>query len=158
MFTINFSSNSKLNNTKQLLTSLGLDQQDSNRGSTLTADRILPRQDEALSRPTEYPKLQDAVLSQPTEYLLRLRKYYNGRQSTRCCRIEYSHERQSTCYNRRNTITADRIFPQFAQASSRPTEYLMLRNGILSRPTNYLPRWRKHSHGRQSTYANLIVF
>jgi hypothetical protein len=106
-----------------------------NRGSTLTADRMLPRQDEAFSRPTEYPMLWDGVLSQPTEYLLRLRKHYNGRQSTRSCKMEYSHGRQSTCYNRGNTVTADRILPQFAQASSRPTEYLMPRNGILSQPT-----------------------
>ena len=85
-----------------------------NRGSTLTADRMLPRQDEALSRPTEYPMLWDGVLSQPTEYLLRLRKHYNGRQSTRCCRMHYSHGRQSTCYNCGNTVTAGRVLTQIS--------------------------------------------
>ena len=34
------------------------------------------------SRPTEYPTLQDGVLQRATEYLLQLRKYSHGRQST----------------------------------------------------------------------------
>ena len=51
-------------------------------GNIVTADRILPRLDEGLSRATEYPMLQDGVLSRATEYLLRLRKHHHGRQRT----------------------------------------------------------------------------
>ena len=51
-------------------------------GNIETADRILPRLDEELSRATEYPMLQDGVLSRATEYLLRLRKHLHGRQRT----------------------------------------------------------------------------
>ena len=103
---------------------------------------MLPRQDEALSRPTEYPMLWDGVLSQPTEYLLRLRKHSDGRQSARCYRMEYSHGRQSTGYNCGNTLTADKVLPQFEQTSRRPTEYSMRKNGVLQQPREYLKRFR----------------
>ena len=90
---------------------------------TLTGDRVLATIAETLRRPTEYPILQDRVLSRATECLLRLRKYsddrqstrcygmkyYNGRQSTRCDRIKYFDGRQSTCHNCGNTLTADRV-------------------------------------------------
>ncbi len=100
-------------------------------GNIVTADRMLPRMEEALQRPTEYTKLQDRVLSRATacllrlrktlrretECLLRLRKHSDGGQNTRCNRMEYPHGRQSTCYNCRNIPTGDRVLPQFAQAS-----------------------------------------
>ena len=82
-------------------------------GNIVTAVRVLTRKDKELQRPTEYTMLQDGVLSRATECLLRLRK----RQSTRCYRMEYSHGRQSTGYKCGNTLTADRVLPQFAQAS-----------------------------------------
>ncbi|MBO7629367.1 MAG: hypothetical protein J6S87_05425, partial [Bacteroidales bacterium] len=44
-------------------------------------------------------------------------EYSHGRQSTRCYRIAYSDGRQSACYNCGNTLTADRVLPQFAQVS-----------------------------------------
>ena len=94
-------------------------------GNIVTAVRVLPRKDEELQRPTEYPMLQDGVLSRATECLLRLRKHSDGRQSTRCYRMEYSHGRQSTGYNCGNTLTADRVLPQFEQTSRWPTEYLV---------------------------------
>ena len=64
-------------------------------------------------------------------------EYAHGRQNTRCYRMEYYNRRQSTCYNGGNTLTADSVFPIFAQASWRPTKYPMLRDGILYRPTEY---------------------
>ena len=113
--------------------------------SIVTPDRMLPQVEEELQPPTEDPMLQDGVLSRATEYLLRLRKYSdgrqsmrcykmgyynsrqsmrcckteysNGRQSTRCYKMEYSHSRQSTRYNCGNTLTADRVFLPSAQAS-----------------------------------------
>ena len=94
-------------------------------GNIVTAVRVLPQKDEELQRPTEYPMLQDGVLSRATECLLRLRKYSDDRQSTRCYWMEYSHGRQSTCHNCGNTLTADRVLPQFEQTSRRPTEYLV---------------------------------
>ena len=86
-------------------------------GNIVTADRMLPRKDEELQRPTEYPMLQDGVLSRETECLLRLRKHSGGGQNTRCNRKEYSRGRQSTCHNCGNIPMGDRVLPQFAQAS-----------------------------------------
>ena len=86
-------------------------------GNIVMADRMLPQKDEALQRPTEYPIPQDRVLSRATECLLRLRKHSDSRQSARRYRMEYSHGRQSACYNCGNIPTADRVLPQFAQAS-----------------------------------------
>ena len=92
-------------------------------GNIVTAVRVLTRKDKELQRPTEYPILQDGVLSLARECLLRLRKYSDDRQSARCYWMEYSHGRQSTGYNCGNTLTADRVLPQFEQTSRRPTEY-----------------------------------
>ena len=63
------------------------------------------------------------ILRRPTEYFSILRKHRDGRQNTLCCRMEYYDGRQSTLYNCRNTPTAGRVLPHFAQASWRPTEY-----------------------------------
>ncbi len=73
----------------------------------------------------------EEALWRPTECFLFLRKYYdgrqsarcdrmeyfNGRQNTRCCRTEHSNGRESTYYNCGNTPTADRVLPQFAKIS-----------------------------------------
>ncbi len=96
-------------------------------GNIVTADRILPQKDEALSRQTKYTMLRDGVLShatacllqlrktlrRETECLLRLRKHSGGGQNTRCNRMEYSHGRQSTCHNCGNIPTADRVLSPF---------------------------------------------
>ena len=80
MFTINFFSSSRPK--RRVKHSDGLQSTSSFCGNIVTADRILPRLDEGLSRATEYPILQDGVLSRATEYLLRLRKHHHGREST----------------------------------------------------------------------------
>jgi hypothetical protein len=111
-------------------------------GNIVTAVRVLPRKDKELQRPTEYTMLQDGVLSRATEYLPRLRKHSDGRQSARCYRMEYSHGRQNAYYNCGNTLTADKVLPQFEQTSRRPTEYSMRKNGVLQQPREYLKRFR----------------
>ena len=59
--------------------------------STLTADKVLPHFAETSWR--------------PWEYFRKRMKNSNGRQSTRCCRTEYSHGQLSACYNCGNTPT-----------------------------------------------------
>ena len=92
--------------------------------NTPTADRV--RDAARWSTPTadKVPSTCAEILLQPTEYFCNLRKYCDGRQSTRCHGMEYSHGRQSTrCYkmeysdgrqnmrhNCENTLTADRVF------------------------------------------------
>ena len=120
-------------------------------GNIVTAVRVLPRKDKELQRPTEYTMLQEGVLSRATECLLRLRKHSDGRQSTRYYRTEYSHGRQSAGYNCGNTLTADRVLPQFEQTSRRPTEYSMRANGVLPRPTECFRNRMKNYKSRQST-------
>ena len=71
--------------------------------STRTPDRMLPPFAETSWR--------------PIEYFRHWMKDSHGRQSTRYCRMEYSHGRESTCYDCGNTITGERVLPQFAQAS-----------------------------------------
>ena len=94
MFTINFFSSSRPK--RRVKHSDGRQSTSSFCGNIVTADRILPQQDEELQQPTEYPMLQDGVLSRATEYpilqngvlsraieyLLRMRKYHHGRQRT----------------------------------------------------------------------------
>ena len=105
--------------------------------STLTADKVPLPFAETSWRPTEY--FRDRM------------KNSNGRQSTRYCRMVYSHGRQSTCYTCGNTLTVDRVLATIAEILRRPTVYTMPLDGVLSRPTEYLPQLRKHSDGRQST-------
>ena len=106
--------------------------------SIVTPDRMLPQVEEELQWPTEYPMLQDGVLQRPTEYLIQLRKYSHGRQSTRCCRMEYSDSRQSTSYNCGNTFTPERM--PASNGWSTPTGIRMLPRleGVLRRPTRCL--------------------
>ena len=78
-----------------------------------------------LYRPTEYAMLQDGILSRPTEYHLHLRKYYDGRQSTSAfCASIVTADRVRGAIEK-STLTADRVFPQFAKKSWRPIEYLL---------------------------------
>ena len=93
----------------------------------------------------------EGALWRPTECFLISRKYcdgrqntrgygmeyYNGRQGMRCYKMGYYNGRQSTINLCGNTLTADRVLPQFAQILWRPTKYAMPRDGILSRPTEY---------------------
>lgn len=99
--------------------------------SIVMADRMLPHSAQVSWRPTKYPMLRDGILSQPTQYamlqdgelqrptgyLVRLRKYSHGRQNP-----------SAIC---ENIITADIVPPQFAQIPWWPTEYAMLRDGVL---------------------------
>ena len=67
--------------------------------NTPTADRV--RDATGWSTPTadKVPSTCAEILQQPTEYFRNLRKYRDGRQSTRCHGMEYSHGRQSSrCY------------------------------------------------------------
>ena len=92
--------------------------------STLTADTVLYAARWSTPTADRVPSTCAEILWQPTEYFRNLRKYRDGRQSTRCHGMEYSHGRQSTrCYkmeysdgrqsmrhNCENTLTADRVF------------------------------------------------
>ena len=115
-------------------------------GNIVTADRILPRLDEGLSRATEYPILQDGILSRATEYLLQLRKYSDGRQSTSAfCASIVTADRIPNAAGW-NTMTADKVHYTTAETLRRQTEYF--RN------------LRKHRGGRQniqSVYYRLLV-
>ena len=89
-------------------------------GNTLTADKVQDAARWCTFTADRVPSTCAEILSRPTEYLRNLRKYcdgrhstrccemeyYNGRQSTRCVRIEYSNGRQNTCYDGRSTLTA----------------------------------------------------
>ena len=115
MFTINFFSSSRPK--RRVKHSDGRQSTSSFCGNIVTADRILPPLDEGLSRATEYPMLQDGVLSRATEYLLQLRKYYDGRQSTSAfCASIVTADRVRGAIEK-STLTADRVFPQFAKKS-----------------------------------------
>ena len=96
------------------------------RDSIVTPDRILPRKEKELSRPTEYPMLQDGVLQRPTEYLIQPRKYSNGRQNACFHWMEYSHGRLDASAIGWSTPTADRMLPQSDGVLSRPTRCLMM--------------------------------
>ena len=134
-------------------------------GNIVTADRILPQKDEALSRPTKYTIQQDGVLSRPTEYLprlwktlrrateclLRLRKHSDGRQSTRYYRTEYSHGRQSACYDCGNTPMTDRVPDATGWSTLTGDRVLATTAEIRLRPTEYFRNLSKHRDGRQST-------
>ena len=104
------------------------------RDSIVTADRMLPQQDEVLQRPTEYQ--------------LQLRKYPNGRQSTRCCRMEYSDSRQSTSYNCGNTLTADRMPASIGWSTPTADRMLPRTDGVLRRASECFRDWKEYSDGR----------
>ena len=120
-------------------------------GNIVTAVRVLPRKDKELQRPTEYTMLQEGVLSRATECLLRLRKHSNGRQSTRYCRTEYSHGRQSTCHDCGNTPTAGRVHDAIGWSTLTGDRVLATTAEIRLRPTEYFRNLSKHRDGRQST-------
>ena len=91
--------------------------------STLTADRVLAKFAEILRRPTKYTMLQDRIPSRPTEYLLQLRKYYNGRQSTSAiCTSIVTADRVPDA-TEWNTLTADKVLATLEETLSRPTEF-----------------------------------
>ena len=59
-----------------------------------------------------------------------------------------------------STLTADRMLPHFAQVLWRPTEYAMLQDGVLQRPTKYHQLVQKYSDSRHSTSticANIVT-
>lgn len=124
-------------------------------GNIVTADRMLPQKDKELQRPTEYTMLQDGVLSRATECLLRLRKHSDGRQSTRCYRMEYSHGRQSTGYNCGNTPTADRVHDAAGWNTLTADRVLATTAETFRWPTECFLSLRKHRNGRQSTWSIL---
>ena len=124
-------------------------------GNIVTADRMLPRMEEALQRPTEYTMLQDGVLSRATEYWLRLRKHSDGRHSTRCYRMEYSHGRQRTGYKCGNTPTADRVHDAAGWNTLTADRGLATTAETFRWPTECFLSLRKHRNGRQSTWSIL---
>ncbi|MBR5717013.1 MAG: hypothetical protein IKX59_10535 [Bacteroidales bacterium] len=68
-------------------------------------------------------------------------KYYNGRQSTRCCTMKYYNNfRQSTCYNCENILTASRMLASIGQSISMADRMLPRLDRVLRRPTGYLLR------------------
>ena len=107
-------------------------------GNIVTAVRVLPQKVEELQRPTEYTMLQDGVLSRATECLQRLRKYSDGRQSTRCYRMEYSHGRQSTSSVRASIVTADRVLDAREWSTTTAERMLPQSDEELQKPTEYL--------------------
>ena len=120
-------------------------------GNIVTADRILPRKDKELQRPTEYTMLQEGVLSRATKCLLRLRKHSYGRQSARCYRMEYSHGRQSAYYNCGNTPTADKVRDAAGWNTLTADRVLATTAETFQRPTECFLSLRKHRNVRQST-------
>ena len=120
-------------------------------GNIVMADRILPRKDEELQRPTEYTMLQAGVLSRATECLLRLRKYSDDRQSARCYRREYSHGRQSAYYNCGNTPTADKVHDAAGWNTLTADRVLATTAETFRRPTECFLSLRMHRNVRQST-------
>ena len=120
-------------------------------GNIVTAVRVLPQKDEELQRPTEYPMLQDGVLSRATECLLRLRKYSDGRQSSQCYRMKYSHGRQSAYYNCGNTPTADKVHDAAGWNTLTADRVLATTAETFRRPTECFLSLRKHRNVRQST-------
>ncbi len=82
-------------------------------GNIVTADRMLPRKDEALSRQTMYTMLRDGVLSQATACLLQLRKTL--RRETECLLQlrKHSDGRQSASSVCANIVTSDRVLSPF---------------------------------------------
>ena len=124
-------------------------------GNIVTAVRVLPRKDKELQRPTEYTMLQEGVLSRATECLLRLRKHSDGRQSTRYYRTEYSHGRQSACYDCGNTPMTDRVPDATGWSTLTGDRVLATTAEIRLRPTEYFRNLSKHRDGRQSTWSIL---
>ncbi len=92
-----------------------------NRGSTLTADRVLPLFAQALQR--------------PTEYLLQRRKYAHGRQSTSaiCASIVTADKVPDDAGW--NTLTADGIPDATGWNTLSAVRVLATTAEILSRPT-----------------------
>ena len=113
-----------------------------------------------LSRPTKYLMLQDEALWRATEYLLQLRKYYDGRQSTSafCASIVTADRVRDT--TGKSTLTADRI-PYAAGWNTMTADKVHYTTSeTLRRPTEYFRILRKHRDGRQniqSDYYRLLV-
>lgn len=112
--------------------------------STLTADKVLPHFAETSWR--------------PWEYFRKRMKISNGRQSTRCCRTEYSHGRQSACYDCGNTPTADRVPDTTGQSTLTGDRVLAKTAEIRLRPTEYFRNLSKHRDGRQSTRCERMEY
>jgi hypothetical protein len=85
--------------------------------STMTADKVHYTTAETLRRPTEYFRILRKHRDGRQSARYYRKEYSHSRQNTLCCRMEYYDSRQSTLYNCGNTPTADRVLPQFAQAS-----------------------------------------
>ena len=123
----------------------------------VTADKVFPRKDGVLRRPTEFSMLQDGVLSRPSEYAMRRDGVLQRPTKYHLQLRKYSHGRQSTSAICANIVTADKVFPQKDGVLRWPTEYTMLYDRVLQRPSEYLLRWKKHYNGRQSTYFKFTV-
>lgn len=103
------------------------------------------------SFPISWLNYTEKTLQRPTEYFREKKKNSHGRQSTRCCRMEYSHSRQSTCYDCGNTTTADRVLDAAGWITLTGDRVLATTAKIPSRPVEYFRNLRKHRLGRQST-------
>ena len=118
-----------------------------------------------LLRSTKFVILFEKILWRPTECFLISRKYCDGRHSTLCygklyslglqntlyCVMEYYNSRQSTCYNCGNTLAADRVLPQIAQALWRPTKYFHEMMEYFDGRQSSLCYGMEYYNGRQST-------
>jgi len=91
------------------------------------------------------------ALSRRTEYFHDWMKSANGRQNTRCCRIEYSYGRQSTCYDCGNTLTSDKVSDAKGWSTHTADRVLTTTAEILRRLTEQFRNLRKHQDSRQST-------
>ena len=77
--------------------------------NTPTAERVPATNAEILRRPTEYAMLQDGALRRPREYLLQMRKYSDGRQSTSAVCANIVTADRVLDATGRSTTTADRV-------------------------------------------------
>ena len=102
---------------------------------------------------SQFIQIEEA-LWRPTECFLDRMKHSLGRQSTRCCGMEYSHSRQSTCYDCGNTTTADRVPDAAGWITLTGDRVLATTAEIPSRPVEYFRNLRKHRLGRQSTWCH----
>ena len=78
--------------------------------NTITADRVPDTAGWSTTAGDRVQYTTAEILSRPTVYLCHLRKNKDGRQSSRCYKMEYSDGRQSMRHNCENTLTADRVF------------------------------------------------
>lgn len=110
------------------------------------------------SFPISWLNYTEKTLQRPTEYFREKKKNSHGRQSTRCCRMENSNARQSTCYNCGNTPTADRMLASIEWSTLTADRILPQLDEVLSRPTECFRNRLEYSLGRQDACLDRMEY